>query len=100
MTATQTAKLDALRNYGTRYEVVITNGADTLLVGYTGRKSRDGMIALIRLHGERLVAFSGSEEFTTGKRADDAITLGKYKIRFSGRTQREAISATEYNRIP
>jgi len=95
MTATQTEKLARLAHYGSQYEIVAVKAGETVLLGYAARHSRSGLIAVIRRRGEDVVMLTGSEEFTTGKKAADPITCGPWLIKFSGRTQREAIMCGE-----
>ena len=86
-------KVSALVNYPTRYEVVLSNGTASYLVGYTSRKSRPGLMACIRQHGPailRITELSESARFTW---SGPIAHLGEnnWTIRFSGRTQRDAL---------
>lgn len=80
-------KLMKLKNYATRYEIVARRGNDSLLVGYTGRRSRRGLIGMICQQREYVVAKMGEEFCIEG----DAARVGGWSISFSGRTQRDAI---------
>jgi hypothetical protein len=93
MTTSQTEKLESLRNFGTRYELVLERGAERFRLCYTGRKNRRGMIDAIFRLGAELGAFTGQKEVRFGKGA--TAQLGDWAVRFSGRTQREAIIAGE-----
>jgi hypothetical protein len=93
LTENQNAKLDAIKNRATRYELVIQRGDERFRLCYTGRKNRRGMIDWIFRNGKELAAFSGSEEVRFGHGA--TAQLGDWHISFSGRTQREAIIAGE-----
>lgn len=95
MTENQTTKLEALKHYATRYELVLTNldSGEKRRLCYTGKKNRVGLFSAIRNNGPELVAFCGSEDFKmTGKAS---ASIGRWSVAFSGRTQREAIIAGE-----
>lgn len=95
MTPELTAKLARLQNHHTRYEIVATNGPDKILVGYSARKGRRGLLGMVRLHAEAWMSFTGDNGLNFAKRAADGAMMGKWKINFSGRTQRDAILAGE-----
>lgn len=97
MTENQNAKLEAIKNRATRYELVIERGAERLRLCYTGRKNRNGIIDAIRRNGAELVDLTGAESFKlgSGNCAGPSVLLGDWRICFSGRTQREAIIAGE-----
>jgi hypothetical protein len=76
----------------TRYEVVARRNGRAVLIGYTPRRSRPGLIAAMRKHGPQLIEFLRPGEH-------DAILLGGYppdfvigewRVGFSGRTQARA----------
>jgi hypothetical protein len=74
----------------TAYEVVMTNGKETFLVGYTARKSRVGLRNLIlgTAVGKRIATFlSDEDEITFGVHA---ITFLDWTIKFSGYTEKDA----------
>ncbi len=96
MTDETAAKLERLRNLPTRYELALTNldSGDKRRLSYCARNNRSGLIAAIRSNGPELVAFCGSERFTLeGKGGSPLAMLGRWRIAFTGRTQREAISS-------
>jgi hypothetical protein len=99
MTEEQNKKLTALQRYPTRYEIVLTNGAQAYRIAYTMRRSRHGLIVASRAAFDEIKAISGSANgwVTLGKKAADpiGITDTAWSIRWSGRTQREAISDGE-----
>jgi hypothetical protein len=92
----QSAKLAKLHSYGTRYEVEVEhpNGARKL-VAYTPRRTGTGLVSAVTAHGERIVSFLGIGDTASmswkGKGRDAMGVDGGGVIRFSGRTQREAI---------
>ena len=91
-------KLERLRNRGTSYEITISDGEQTYRVAYTPRHSRDGLLRAIRSTGKEIVTALGMPDTAlvhAGKRAEDGFTLEDWQIRFSGRTQRDAISNGE-----
>lgn len=93
MTESQAVKLEAIKNRATRYELILERGAERLRLCYTSRKNRRGMIDAIFRNGKELGSFSGSQEVRFGNGA--TAQLGDWAVRFSGRTQREAIQAGE-----
>lgn len=91
----------------TRYEVTATNGTRTVLVGYTPRISRPGLLAVMQRQGDRLIATCGISdidpiEFIVASNCHPRIHahVGKHWIvGFTGRTQREAIQGREHDFI-
>ena len=74
----------------TLYELAIEKGDRRFLVMYTSNRSRRLLLDSCRKHGEKLVALTGADELTLAKRAGDGATMGDWRIRWTGRTQREA----------
>jgi len=100
MNETQIARLNRLKRYSTRYELIATHpDGRKVLVGYT-RKGRDGMLSMMRKNGEAWVKFSGCEDIHFARRVGDGATSGEWTINFSGRTQREAIMEGELPFFP
>jgi hypothetical protein len=95
MTKTQTTKLENLRNYETRYELVLTHAetGEKRRLCYTARKNRRGLIDAIFRTGAELGAVTGQKEVVVGQGA--SAQIGAWRVAFSGRTQREAISSGE-----
>ena len=101
MTANRTdtlEKLAKLQHFATRYEVVLTLADGVkLLVGYTPRRTRAGLVAAVQFQsGAILARMPGltDEASMTATRA--AVDFGNgARAAFSGRTQREAICAGE-----
>lgn len=96
-TATQD-KLDRIKNYHTRYEVIVvdtTGEFRSILVGYTSRKSLPGLLALAQKQGAaliRVLAISEHDRFHRGGQSlgVPSLCVGRWLIQFSGRTQRQA----------
>ena len=86
-----TKRLERLRRFHTRYEVVMKTDDEYLLVGYTARKSFNGLASLITedKRFDAIVAVTGAKngEKVTSK----LVRFGCWDIFFSGRTQRDAI---------
>lgn len=103
MTTNQAAKLQAIKNRATRYEVVLTNNGDVCrLVGYTARQSRGGLLALVRANGPALLAITKlSEGAKFSWQGTRAASLGEngWIVKFTGRTQREAVLIGEFEHI-
>lgn len=87
MTADLERKLESIKYYATRYEVVMTKGGESLLVGYTSKHSRSGPLAMVRQQAEAFVKYTGAESVDAGK---GKLTANGWTITFSGRTQRDA----------
>lgn len=89
---TKQEQLARIARYSTKYELAATNNTtgEKVLVGYT-RKGRNGLFASITRHADAAVRFFGCEAITFAKRAADGATMGEWSIKFSGRTQRDAI---------
>jgi len=93
LTDSQLSKLERIKRYGTRWELVlVTPAGEQILLRYTAQHTRRGIIEQIRYHGARLVELTGAEQFDSlGEWKGRGISLGEYRVRFSGRTQRDAI---------
>jgi hypothetical protein len=96
MTPELERKLERLRHYSTRYEVVGRNGDVTILAGYTSKKTRHGLLGMVRQHGEAWVEYANSTSLQFRGKAADGVQVGEWTITFSGRTQREAYIAGEH----
>lgn len=88
------AKLARLHNRPTAYELVATSGDRSVLVAYSQSQGRSALLKCLR-HREQAVVSLFNEgadpNVTFGKKASDGATVGAWTIRFSGRTQRDAI---------
>ena len=94
MDATKEARLDRIKNRPTKYELVATNGVRRVLVCYAHRTGRRGLWDAICSSESRckaVIALTGEENISFAKRAADGAVMGGWTIRFSGRTQRDAI---------
>lgn len=76
----------------TRYEITARRNGHSVLIGYTPRRSKPGLLAALQKHGPALVAFLGVGD-------DDRITfhgspahamVGEWRLGFTGRTQARA----------
>ena len=97
MTDEQMRKLVALQNYGTRYEAVVIRGdGERRLLAYCGRHSRRGLIDALQNRAEIAIKFLGIGADARMTLAKDAISLtGGGMVKFTGRTQRDAIMSGE-----
>jgi hypothetical protein len=95
-------KLAAIQGYNTRYEaVMILADGRTYRIGYLGRKSRSGLLACIRTRGPRILAVVDMPDDAVMTWKAGAMHLGEGTvIKFSGRTQRDAICNGELARLP
>ncbi len=91
---TKSEQLARLTNRATRYELALINGDTRILVMYSHGRARHDLLKCCRTHGEAIVALAcptGEELLTFAPKAADGAKIGPWSIRFTGRTQREAI---------
>lgn len=90
-----------MRNYSSRYEVIAERQGEKILLGYTRRKSREGLWAVITREfvSKPLVKLTGDENIHFAKKASEGGFMGPWQIHFSGRTEREAVLAGEHKKI-
>ena len=94
---TTTEQLERLHNRATAYEVEAFMPANPLrrvLIGYTQRHTRTGLLAACRRNGQMVIdalGLSDTDLLVAGTKASDGFGLGAWQVRFSGRTQRDAI---------
>ena len=96
--AAMTARLSALHNRATRYEVVAEVGGRSCLLAYYLRSSRSTLLNLVREHGERLMQLAGlsdSDPVTYTRAGGWCFGGGKLRVRRTGRTERECILSGE-----
>lgn len=97
LTENQIAKLTALQNYATKYEIVIEIAdGRKLRVAYSGRKSKTGILSAVQKIGPQIVALTSMPDDARMEWSKGAMKLGNVAtIKFSGRTQRDAIMSGE-----
>lgn len=97
LTETQIAKLERLRFHATRYEIELTTAAGAKwLVAYTPRRNFRGPLAAVQQRGSAILRVAGMPDDATVTRDGASLRFGDGSvIRFSGRTQRDAISNGE-----
>lgn len=89
MTHEQERKLARISGCYTVYEMVAEHAdGRRLLAGYT-RETRPGMLAMLRKNWDMWCKLTGKQAGTW--EAHKMIRFGAWTIRFSGRTQRQAI---------
>jgi len=96
LTEQQIVALGRLQHCPTRYEAVLTTPeGQRLLVGYTPRKSKAGLLRAAQRVGPQIVAaMPGLTDEHRMTWAAGGFDLGNgARIAFSGRTQRDAIMA-------
>jgi hypothetical protein len=107
---TKEEKLAQLHNRHTRYEVVVERrsgivrerhvDAQVILLGYTMRKSRQGLLEVCRRNGQQVIDVLGitaDDHLIPAKKAADGFVIGgSWQVRFTGRTQRDAIIEGEH----
>jgi hypothetical protein len=98
--AAKLARLARLQNRPTRYEITATReGCDTLLIGYTPRVSRIGLLHVMQRQHVELIARLGigdDDEIAWHTRPRVHATTSGWSIGFTGRTQRDAILSGEF----
>ena len=97
MTEAQIAALERLRFAPTRYEIemVAPSGARHL-IAYTPRRNFRGLLDAVRQRGAAIIRRAGMPEDARGERAGASLRFADGTvIRFSGRTQRDAIMGGE-----
>lgn len=90
-------------NAPTLYELAaIHPDGRRMLIAYTSRKGRRNLWGAITndVRRDELVKFFGTTAFRFGKRVADGATWGGWAIRWTGRTQREAVQSGELEYIP
>jgi hypothetical protein len=94
LTEEQKAKLARLHYGPTRYEIeMVTPSGVKHLIAYTPRRSFRGLLDAVQERGAIILRVTGMPEDTRAERGDNAslrFSDGTI-IRFSGRTQRDAI---------
>jgi len=91
-------KMERLHLGPTRYELIAERGETRVLIGYSMRQGRHAILTMCQKHGQKLIDFMGIEDahlLVFLKPAKLGAHIGPaanpWSIRFSGRTQREAI---------
>lgn len=83
------AKLERLQNRPTRYEVTATHrDYPSMLLGYTPRKTRPGLVDVLLQHSDKFVELTGTHSVEKDRKT--FVTDTGWIIQFSGRTQRDA----------
>jgi hypothetical protein len=100
--ATTLERLERLRNYGTRYELVISHQGRTANLCYSGRVSQCAIRRAVQDRGARVAAWLGagpSEGFKWDRKSRAFVFDCGATVRV-GRTQREAIVLGELEPLP
>lgn len=90
-------KLARIQGRGTAYEVVITKGDTTYLVSYVARHSYAGMRDAVVQRAEEIVVKTNAAHIDKAGRT--ITTDNGWTIKFSGRTQRDAICNGEHTYV-
>lgn len=97
---TDQQKRERLHRGPTRYELIAERGDTRILIAYSMRTGRHSLLTACQKHGPALIAFMGIEDthlLVFLKPAKLGAHIGPaanpWSIRFSGRTQREAIGS-------
>jgi hypothetical protein len=77
----------------TLYELVAECNGRSVLIAYCSRRGRrdiwNAVTSKDRVH--HVIRLTGADQIAFAKKACDGGAMGQWKIRFSGRTQRDAI---------
>lgn len=96
-------KLERIQNYATRYEVALSLAdGRKLLVCYTPRKNRSGLLSALQDRGKAILAHLPdlSDDAALTYAASTGFDLGDgHRVHFTGRTQRDAICSGELDFI-
>ena len=93
-------QLRRIQNYATKYEVALELAdGRRFLVLYTGRKSLKGLVAAVRQRAEDILATAGLPNTATYRMAKGTIIIETATVRFTGRTQRDAICEGRLDRL-
>jgi hypothetical protein len=97
MDARTAERLERLRNRATLYELAMTRGEECILVAYSRLKGRRDIFNLVTADHRvgPIMARTGADHIEFARRTADGATMGEWAIRFTGRTEREAIIAGE-----
>lgn len=88
---TTTEKLERLHNRGTSYELACTMAdGRKCLAGYT-RQSKMGILSMLRKNGEEWAKRIPENAMIDFDKGGKSAKIGPFDVRFSGRTQRDAI---------
>jgi hypothetical protein len=92
LSSDQLRKLDRIKNYKTRYELIVTDGEARFLVCYMSSRSMSSVVKAARERLDGIIRTTGDVPLV-GKDAE--YLPGEWRVVFSGRTQREAIIGGE-----
>jgi len=86
-------KVSRLVNYATKYELILTDDQDsTFLIAYTLRKGKTDLIKAIRNRGIDILEVTQlGEDAQFTFTSPQSATLGSWVVKFTGRTQKDAI---------
>jgi hypothetical protein len=100
--ATTTERLKRLQGRDTAYEIAFHNwDGKVYLVGYA-RPGKASLISAMRRKGDQILALAGdaisddSVPIFTGSGTRVSLYMGDIIVKFSGRTEREAILSNDY----
>lgn len=92
MTKEQKLRLKEIENHTTDYEVVMTDGTTTYLITYTSPPTFEMMVRSMRCVAGEINDVAPSPVWERGNR----ILAGTFELKYSGRTEREAILEGEH----
>lgn len=95
MTPLQMRKLERIKNASTLYELIAdAPGEPTVLAGYC-KHGKMNILAMLQKHGDAWASRISDTDPIILTKDGRSCQLGKYTIKFSGRTERDAIKEGE-----
>jgi hypothetical protein len=91
MKMTTMEKLERLRNRGTKYELTADG---VILAGYCSH-GKMNILKMLQKNGEAWAKRINENDMITFANDGKSAKIGRFEVRFSGRTQREAIISGE-----
>lgn len=95
MTAEQEQRMKRLKYYGSWYEIVLTNGADSYLVSYSSRYYPGALRDALRNNLEDVLRITGGQPPAIVYDGGPCSIGQEWRILFSGRTERQCILGKE-----
>lgn len=96
MSSTDYSKRERLLRQPTRYELIAELGERRVLIAYCMRQGRHTLLTAAQKHGQALIDFMGigpEARIEFLKPASAGARIGEWRIRWSGRTQRDAVGS-------
>jgi hypothetical protein len=93
MTTETARKLNDLKYYRTRYEVIATDGTHTVRLGFSGRKTKRALLDFAQANGSDLIEKFNPTDDDTARYTRGVWDFGTFRVLFSGETERGCVIA-------